>query len=237
MAKRFPALAFAAAVATATVLTAAEFWEAKPYTKWTDQEIARVLVDSPWAKEVFIRFEGEFEERLRSQSRTPPPAPASPAQVGRNAPGDGQGPLGSMVGRKRDPIPAGATVSVRWESAKPLRQAIAATKKTAVAPQPDHYTLVIDRIPPYMEQREPANLRDVLLQITELTWDREAPVRPVDASVSANADGLIVRLHFPRREEPPRAGSVAELHTRIGVSRVKCTFKVKSMVVAGKPEL
>jgi hypothetical protein len=232
-----PRLPFALLAGVLT-LAAAEFWDSKPYQKWTDQEIARVLVDSPWAKEVFIRFEGDIEERLRAQSQTPPPAPASPSQVGRNgSSANGGGPIGSMVGRKRDPLPPGATVSVRWESAKPLRQAIAATKKAALAPQPPHYELVIDRIPPYMEQREPANLRDILLQISELTWDREAPVRPLDASVSANADGLIVRLKFPRREEPPVAGSTAELHTRIGVSRVKCSFKVKAMTVAGRPEL
>ena len=218
------------------LLLAAEFWEAKPYANWSEQEVARVLVDSPWAKEVFIRWEGDIDQRLRDAQRTPAPAPASASGVSQRG-GSGGGPIGSMVGgRKGVPIPAGATVHVRWESAKPLRQAIAATKKAAVAPEPDHYTLVIDHIPPFMETREPANLRDVLLQITELTWDKSPPVRPSDAAVTANADGLIVRLTFPRYPDAAQASGV-ELHTRIGVSRVRCAFKLRPMRIAGRLEL
>jgi hypothetical protein len=221
------------ALVLAIPLTAGEFWDSKPYTQWTDDEVTRVLVDSPWAKDVFIRFEGEFDARFRAQQQAPPPPPANPSQAGRSTDG---GPLGSMVGRKGQPIPAGATVGVRWESAKPLRQAVAVTKKTPVAPEPGHYAIVIDRIPPYMESREPANLRDVLLQITELKWGKEAPVHPIDAMISANADGLVVRLHFPRRPGVKPSESV-ELHTRIGVSRVRCSFQVRRMTMSGQLEL
>lgn len=219
----------------ALLVLAAEFWEAKPYTKWTEQEVARVLVDSPWAKEVHIRFEGDIEERLRAQQAAPPPPPANVAGLSQTR-GGGSGPIGSMVGRKVQHIPAGATVRVRWESAKPLREAIAATKKAPVTPEARHYELVIDKIPPYMETREPAYLRDVLLKITELKWDKEEPVRASDVAISANEDGLVVRLFFPRRADA-KAGSVAELHTRVGVSRVKCAFRVKPMTIAGRLEL
>jgi len=224
-------------VLVAAAVVAGEFWDGKPYTKWNEQEIARVLVDSPWAKDVFIRFEGEFDAKFRAQQQQAPagPPPSSVSQVGQKGAGGG-GPIGSMVGRKGQPIPAGATVGVRWESARPLREAIAATKKIAPAAEPGYYSIVIDRIPPFMESREPANLREVLLQITELTWGKEAPVRPVDAVVTANADGLIVRLNFPRRSGVEAAGSV-ELHTRIGVSRVKCSFSLKQMKMAGRLEL
>jgi hypothetical protein len=223
------------ALALAGMLAAAEFWETKPYTRWTEQEIARVLVDSPWAKEVQIRFEGELEERIRAQQQTPPPPAASVSQVGRNGTGSG-GPLGSMVGRKGVPMPGGTTVRVRWESAKPLREAIAATKRKPVEGQPDYYELVIDNIPPYTESRETAGMRDALLALSQLTWDKEAPVRATDATVLANADGLVVRLKFPRRTDA-KAGSNVELHTRIGVSRVRLTFQTKAMVLAGRLEL
>lgn len=31
---------------------AAEFWSLKRYSQWTDEEVARMLTDSPWAKQV-----------------------------------------------------------------------------------------------------------------------------------------------------------------------------------------
>lgn len=218
----------------ASSLMAAEFWERKPWTEWSEQEIARLLVDSPWAKDVFIRFEGELVERFRSQT-VPPPPPASPGPGGANARG-GQGPLGSMVGGPKHRIPAGVTVGVRWESAKPLRQAIAATKKTQPAPEPARHIIVIDRIPPYMERADPGGLRDSLLAISQLTWDGGEPVRPLDAVITANDAGLIVRLEFPRNPDL-KTGSTVELHTRIGVSRVRCSFKLKAMMLSGRPEL
>ena len=112
----------------------------------------------------------------------------------------------------------------------------AATKKTAVAPEPDRYVIVIDRIPPYMESADPAGLREALLAISQLTFDGGEPVRPHEATVTANDAGLIVRLEFPRQAsaKPPRT---VELHTRIGVSRVRYSFALKAMTVAGRLEL
>ena len=40
-----------AGAACAVVLLAAEPWKTKEYTQWTDEEISKVLSDSPWAKE------------------------------------------------------------------------------------------------------------------------------------------------------------------------------------------
>jgi hypothetical protein len=61
-------------------------------------------------------------------------------------------------------------------------------------------------------------------------------VRPTEVTITANDAGLIVRLEFPRREEV-KPSSVVELHTRIGVSRVRCQFRVKTMMVGGRVEL
>lgn len=43
------ALAFAATAVVATVLTAADFWTKKPYAEWTDDELHKMVTDSPWA--------------------------------------------------------------------------------------------------------------------------------------------------------------------------------------------
>ena len=40
------------------VLFAAEPWKNKDYTQWTDDEINKVLTDSPWAKEMTVAPQG-----------------------------------------------------------------------------------------------------------------------------------------------------------------------------------
>ncbi len=41
-------------LAAASLLTAADFWLAKPYTEWSDKELQKLMTDSPWAKTVTI---------------------------------------------------------------------------------------------------------------------------------------------------------------------------------------
>jgi hypothetical protein len=40
------------------ILGAADFWETKPFTMWTDQELQQVSTDSPWAKKIVIAAGG-----------------------------------------------------------------------------------------------------------------------------------------------------------------------------------
>ena len=40
------------------VLGAADFWETKPFTMWSDQELQQVTTDSPWAKKIVIAAAG-----------------------------------------------------------------------------------------------------------------------------------------------------------------------------------
>jgi len=54
-----------AGTACAVALFAAESWKNKDYTKWTDDEINKVLTDSPWAKEMTVAPQGSGYGRRR----------------------------------------------------------------------------------------------------------------------------------------------------------------------------
>ena len=41
-----------------TVLVAAEFWDEKDFTTWSDQEVIAMLTDSPWSRQVTIVLRG-----------------------------------------------------------------------------------------------------------------------------------------------------------------------------------
>ncbi len=44
-------LLFAGGVCT---LLAADFWQTKKFTEWSDKEVLKILADSPWAEKVSI---------------------------------------------------------------------------------------------------------------------------------------------------------------------------------------
>src|SRR5690349_13010593 len=42
----------------AWAFNAKEFWEAKPASEWTSEEVDRMLTKSPWAKEAVVSYNG-----------------------------------------------------------------------------------------------------------------------------------------------------------------------------------
>jgi hypothetical protein len=110
---------------TAAWLDAASgFWNKKPPSQWSSEEIARLTENSPWAREVNAEFEMDSDYTTNG---------AQGPVVGRGgvlgAPGTGAGaPAQIELGRDRNDSPRGARrgapVRVRWESAQPILDAM-----------------------------------------------------------------------------------------------------------------
>src|SRR6188474_3460784 len=45
------------AVAMSVVLSAAAFWEEKPFTQWSEKDVEKILTESPWAGKASITHE------------------------------------------------------------------------------------------------------------------------------------------------------------------------------------
>ena len=102
--------AMAGAFCVAVAAAAANFWNVKLPSQWTPQEIAQLTSNSPWAKQVTAQYRASIEG-LR------PGANSEPVQ-GR---GDQKvGPCGLVP--CGDVMPG--TVTVIWESAQPIREAL-----------------------------------------------------------------------------------------------------------------
>src|SRR5271157_5929125 len=114
----------------------ADFWNRKPPSQWSAEEIQRLLNDSPWAKRVTARY-AAGEEPV-------PPAGHSHGTWTEKSP-----PL-PPVGWPRQPVPSGKTTAspykgtLRWESAQPILDAIPAPLPDALA---NHYAIVVTGIP------------------------------------------------------------------------------------------
>jgi hypothetical protein len=83
-----------------------DFWNKKPPADWTPEEIARLLNDSPWAKEITPTY-----------TSLPPPTDHRPWN---EMPPIGGGPISTT---RKHQIKAPYKATIRWESAEPIRNA------------------------------------------------------------------------------------------------------------------
>ena len=92
-------------------MAASHFWEARPASQWNPEEIAELVSNSPWAKQVAAQYRVAYEDNTRAR-------PGQELQQGRGEAKVGECGL----------VPCGAImpgkVAVIWESAQPVREAI-----------------------------------------------------------------------------------------------------------------
>lgn len=162
---------FAATVAGPAAIrlfAAQDFWNRKPASQWSGQEVQSLVKNSPWAKEVRVEFKAATRggyaggsglgmpaepERQTNVIQVPgqtempiPGGAAGPGGVGNrtNIPG---GQMGDALGGRRAPdgTPlAAATAMVRWENAQPLLD----TLHTPIPPEfAERYIISIIGIP------------------------------------------------------------------------------------------
>ena len=153
-------LAFAA-TACAVVLFAAEPWKNKDYTQWSDDDISKVLTDSPWAKEINVAPQRSGYGRPGGMGRRGGgfgypgggyPGGGYPGGYpggGGGYPGGGGGYPGGGGG-----YPGGGAnqtpmnLTLRWDSALPVQQALkrqgasSADEAKAVADASDKYYVI-----------------------------------------------------------------------------------------------
>jgi hypothetical protein len=215
-------------IACAVPLIAADQWQAKKYTEWTQQEVTKVLTDSPWAKAI---------------NSTDANA------VGRGGGRFGGGGGGGRGGRGGGGEPGGggppATVPqlrvvVRWASALPVKQAQVRSRAAsealtpeqtaaALSPTADYYVLAIEGLP----------LSSVVDQSAAAVLNRKDkwPINVERVTVGKAGENQTVMFWFPKKSAIALADKEVEFVGRIGRLEFKNTFKLKDMVYQGNLEL
>jgi hypothetical protein len=121
----------------AVALFASDFWKTKDYTQWTSDEVAKVLTDSPWAKQMNVTSEqtGGGQRRGGGMGRGGGGGGGGGRGGGMGLPGGGGGggyPGGGGGGGRggggQYPNDSGGgmreQIVVRWESALPIQHAL-----------------------------------------------------------------------------------------------------------------
>ncbi|HTA47543.1 MAG TPA: hypothetical protein VK789_34120 [Bryobacteraceae bacterium] len=214
-------------------LMAADFWK-KPYTEWSDKDVTKMMTDSPWAKSASITMS------------FPGGGGAAPA-FGGGGGGRGGG-RGGPEGDQGPPPPPSIEIVARCESALPMRQALvrkkfgAEAEKSAdaqkvLAEEPNSYEIVLSGSMGMFLRGGPDQLKQSLTEVTSLSTPRTGAIKPTTIEIGPPGKTMDVLFVFPRSMPFTVDDKEVEFATKLGTSNVKYKFRLKDMLVNGKPEM
>ncbi len=223
-------------------LVAGEFWQ-KPYTEWSDKDLAKMMTDSPWAKSASVSMSGP--------GGGPPAMPGGGGGFGGGGGGRGgpQGGGGSEFGPGAPGSgPPSFDVVARWQSALPIRQAFVRLKFGAEADKSSEAAKVLEQQErPYeivlsgpmgmFLGGKPGDAAKALSEVSFLSSRRTGPIKAVQIEVGKPGKTMDVVFAFPRSMPFTVEDKEVELVTKLGTSTLKYKFKLKEMVVNGKLEM
>ena len=230
-------------------LWAADFWQSKPYTEWSDKEVQKILSNSPWSKEVVVSL-GSAGGGGSGKGSRKGGGGGGGGDTGFDGPAMGSG-GGNAGGRGIQEVGGGTpgggtpgmTLLVSWRTALPLRQAIAKQKFGAEAgTSPDakkvieepqkYYVIVVSGLPARMGRGGPET-KEALMKNTSLNIKSKEPIVPEDLQSS----GPTVVFLFPKTVAIDMDDKEVEFSTKLGQQIVKTKFRLKDMVFNGKLDL
>ncbi len=220
-------------LAACLLLAADSSWKDRPISQWTADDAKQVLTDSPWVKQVTPQNVRDLSPDERREGGN------MEASVGKGVGIAGLGILGRR--RQEEAIarahykPTPEAVTVRWESALPVRTAEQKTGETAVpAIDRDHYAIVVyDILTP-----KRWNLASELKGIAFLKRDTKKDLKPSHVDILRNDDGTATIVYlFPRSVEITKKDGRLLFIAQIGRLFVSQFFYTEQMQLQGQLEL
>jgi hypothetical protein len=261
MIKKFALLGLAAALC----LWAADVWISKPYTDWNEKDIQKVVNDSPWAHTVSVEVaagpggRSGFEDVGAAGGGglggggAAQPGIAETAGIGGGGAerGGGRtkggGPQGGSGIEPPTPVTQSAKVTIRWQTALPVKQAFLKAKygsEVSTSPEAkkvmerDEQYYVIQLTPlPASAARNAPDRKQTLIRQTSLNVKGKDAIRPADIQFNAGAGASEAYILFPRSASLTVDDKEVEFSSRIDRLNIKYKFKLKDMVYNNKLEL
>jgi hypothetical protein len=190
------------------LFAASGFWNRKDPSAWSSDEVLQLATRSPWAISARVlpkpgRDRGSFQ-------------PNAPEVGGGRSGGRGTGP---------EPVIAVTEVTVVWESAKPLLDAL---KSTFPADFANHYVIGINDLPQAQRKRQ-VNFENMSASLQARGRD------PVDAgAIQPAQNGMVVLFGFSKELLPLTATDRDILFTmETDLFSVRAKFDPKEMMYQG----
>lgn len=200
-------------------LTAADFWEEKDFTTWSDKEAVKMLTNSPWAKKITVLLGG-----------------LSPESAG----GFVGGPVPECGGEQFQGIRK-FDATLAWSSALPVKQALVRLQVGLDAPIPAEgqemldkqemfYTVSILGLPAAFSSL--SGMKDAVSAETMLKRKDGEPIQVADIGFFQESPETIqIVFQFPRTDAITLENKEIEFITKLGPdNNIKKKFKLKDML-------
>jgi hypothetical protein len=214
------------------------FWNTKEPSEWTTDEIDTLITKSPWAKEIkaSIRQPVSGDQGSRHPGNIGGPGVGGGRPGGINIPGigpiGGGGRGGGRSGGGGGLPPATQTeLLIRWESAKPILEALRTPLAEAFANQ---YVISVSGIPNTSQSRD-SNEDGIerLKFATHLSVKGKSPVRAETVQPTPGSVTQTILFGFSRSELQFSHDDEVEFATQVARSPIAATFNLKDMTYHG----
>jgi hypothetical protein len=137
---------------------------------------------------------------------------------------------------------------VRWQSARPVREAIVKAKygneagtsaeaKKALDGPVDHYILAVGGLPKTALQGDADELKKQMLAQATLVIKGKDPIKPIDFMTENVGHSAEAMFAFPKTSPITEDDKEVEFVVKIGEFSVRQKFRLKDMLVNGKLDL
>ena len=247
-----------AAVATAALVYASEPWS-KDYRKWSADDVQRVLTDSPWAQQgrAAMRAPADNDER----TVTPPPGASPPGTsptITSSSRGVSDGKWDGGVSRNIDDTTPTLPVSIRWESALPVREALsrmpgAHSQEALEESQQDYVISVKGLLTNEQSKRQaqtgdaqavnaerssssaPEQMNKELVGVAKLVPRSRPAIRAERVKIDPSSS--TIEVFFPRTMRIAEKDKEVTFELQFGSMTVVKKFRLKDMMYQGRLEL
>jgi len=239
-------LAMLAAAAVAWAEDAA--WKDKQVSEWSEDDAKQLLADSPWVKSVMPTM-------TRGSQSSSGPGYGRNGNVGFGIPGlgfpggGGMGRRGGMGQQNPNNNPNNypnndgnqklPTLTLRWESAMPVREAELKARDVNAPTLEDegHYAIAVYGVPVTMTNGDSKKLADECKKNAALKREDKKDIKPTSVQVLRREDGPVIVFLFPRTKEITKDDRRIEFDAQINKLSVTESFYLEDMTFQGKTEL
>lgn len=236
-------------VLASAVVLAADFWETKPFSMWSAEELQKILTDSPWSRNVSVLA---TPPRLGAGGLGESEGGGGGGRgggAGGDSGGGGRGGGGRGGGDRGPSLPPRMKLVISWRTALPMKQALVrdqvglggavpAESQQLLDRQEEQYVITLMGLPARY-----ARALDSLKTATVLKRNTKPPialtemgVQQVPATARAAAT-LVVVFGFPKTDAITMEDKDVEFVTKLGEIDIKKKFNLKDMVFHGQLEL
>ena len=226
-------------------------WD-KDAAQWSDQDARLVLSDSPWVQSVEAEMHDPRDDR--EEYSAPLPAGERAGMAGQTNPVAPSGRWDGGTGRNSMGSLPSLPVTVRWDSASPVREALrrVSGSETPGASSGDYVITLTGLIPAgryhsagradtssnsdgVSDKRNPEELLEAFMSSSRLLPRGETAIAPSNVKLDPASGAL--HIFFPHTRPIEAKAKEVVFVTRFGDFRVRAKFRVKDMRYQGKPAL